>query len=89
MREGKCPGRDVEMLALRALAGERVSLLLGGRAYTLTVDPVFRVEDGSDGFLYLCSGLESLRHRIVALADGPFGGRGRKVSELGGARGSH
>ena len=80
--------KDLELLVLKALAGERVSLLLGRRRYTLTVDPVFRIEEGGDGFLYLCMGLASLRRRLSALADGGEGGKGT-IAELGGAQGSH
>ena len=79
----------VEILALRALAGERVSLLLGRRRYTLTVDPIFRIEDGGDGFLYLCLGLSSLRQRLGILAEGGAGAPKTEVSELGGAQESH
>jgi hypothetical protein len=80
--------KAVEALALRALAGERVSLLLGRRRYTLTVDPIFRIEDGGDGFLYLCMGLSSLRQRLGVLAAGAEAPK-KSVSELGGAQGSH
>jgi hypothetical protein len=80
--------KDLELLVLKALAGERVSLLLGRRRYTLTVDPVFRIEEGVDGFLYLCMGLTSLRRRLSALAEGGETGKGT-IAELGGAQGSH
>jgi hypothetical protein len=88
MDDSRFEKRAVELLALRALSGERVSLLLGRRRFTLTVDPVFRLEDGCDGFLYLCMGLSSLRQRLDALADG---GQASEVpvSELGGAQGPH
>ncbi len=87
MAESGFRRRSVELLALRALAGERVSLLMGRRRYTLTVDPIFRIEDAGDGFLYLCMGLASLQQRLGALAGG--GAPEEKVSELGGARGPH
>ena len=80
--------RSVELLALRALAGERVSLLMGRRRYTLTVDPIFRIEDGGDGFLYLCMGLSSLRQRLGALA-GNGSAPEKATSKLGGAQGPH
>jgi len=88
MDESRFARKAVEILALRALAGERVSLLLGRRRYTLTVDPIFRIEDGGDGFLYLCMGLGSLRQRLDALAEGGEAPKGT-VTELGGAQGSH
>jgi hypothetical protein len=80
--------RAVELLALKAMAGERVSLLMGRRRYTLTVDPIFRLEDGGDGFLYLCMGLSSLRQRLAALADG-CAVTADEVPELGGAQEPH
>ena len=79
--------RDVGLLALRARAGERVALLLGRRRYTLTVDPIFRIQDGADGFVFLCAGLESLGHRLDALADGGVEAPAKTVAELGGAQG--
>ncbi|HMC81696.1 MAG TPA: hypothetical protein VKL61_00520 [Candidatus Polarisedimenticolia bacterium] len=79
--------RDVGLLALRARAGERVALLLGRRRYTLTVDPIFRIQDGADGFIFLCSGLESLGHRLDALADRGAEATAKTDSELGGAQG--
>jgi hypothetical protein len=88
MDESRFERKAVELLALRALSGERVSLLLGRRRFTLTVDPVFRLEDGGDGFLYLCMGLSSLRQRLGALAAGGQAPQ-NPVSELGGAQGSH
>ena len=88
MDESRFAKRTVELLALRALAGERVSLLMGRRRYTLTVDPIFRIEDAGDGFLYLCMGLSSLRQRLGALA-GNGGAPEGTVSELGGAQGPH
>ena len=88
MSESRFARKTVELLALKALAGERVPLLLGRRRYTLTVDPIFRIEDGGDGFLYLCMGLDSLRHRLGALAAGEESREGT-VSELGGAQRSH
>ena len=88
MDESRFGMRSVELLALRALAGERVSLLMGRRRYTLTVDPIFRIEDSGDGFLYLCMGLTSLRQRLGALAGGGVAPDG-KASELGGAQGPH
>jgi len=86
--ELRFPKRAVELLVLRALAGERVALILGRRRFTLTVDPVFRLEDSSDGFLYLCLGLSSLGQRLGALAAGAQA-PGGSVTELGGAQGSH
>ena len=88
MDESRFGRRSVELLALRALAGERVSLLMGRRRYTLTVDPIFRIEDAGDGFLYLCMGLSSLRQRLGALA-GSSGAPDGNASELGGAQGPH
>ncbi len=88
MDESRFVKKAVELLALRALAGERVPLLLGQRRYTLTVDPIFRIEDGGDGFLYLCMGLSSLQQRLGALAEGGGAPKGA-VTELGGAQGSH
>ena len=88
MEESRLRRRWVELLALRALAGERVSLLMGRRRYTLTVDPIFRIEDAGDGFLYLCMGLSSLQQRLGALS-GSGCAPEETVSELGGAQGSH
>jgi len=88
MEESRFRRRSVELLALRALAGERVPLLMGRRRYTLTVDPIFRIEDAGDGFLYLCMGISSLQQRLGALA-GSGGAPEGTVSELGGARGPH
>jgi hypothetical protein len=88
MDESRFERKAVELLALRALSGERVSLLLGRRRFTLTVDPVFRLEDGGDGFMYLCMGLSSLRQRLGALAAGGESPE-RPVSKLGGAQGPH
>jgi len=81
--------RDLGLLALRALAGERVPLLLGRRRYTLSVEPIFRILDGGDRFLYLCAGLESLKQRLRALGARPESSSNRTVAELGGAQGSH
>ena len=81
--------KEVELLALRALAGERVALLLGRRRYALTLDPVFRIEDGEDGFLFLCLGLESLRRRLEVLSGSSESVRRNSISKLGGAQGSH
>ena len=81
------PRREIELLALRAMAGERVSLLLGRRHLTLTVDPVFRVRDSGDGFLYLCSGIEALKQRLETVAFMFQHDTRRAHSELGGARG--
>jgi hypothetical protein len=80
--------RDLQLLVVRAMAGERVSLLLGGRRYTLTVDPLFRIADESDGFLFLCLGLSSLQAKLERLSDSS-GASGEKVSKLGGAQESH
>ena len=79
--------RDVGLLALRALAGERVALLLGRRRYTLTVDPIYRIQDGADGFIFLCAGLGSLGRRLDALAEGGVEAPAKTASELGGAQG--
>ncbi len=81
--------KEIELLALRALAGERVALLLGRRRYALTLDPVFRIEDGEDGFLFLCLGLESLRRRLEGLSAGSGTTLRNSISKLGGAQGSH
>jgi len=81
--------KDLQLLVVRAMAGERVSLLLGGRRYTLTVDPLFRIADESDGFLFLCLGLFSLQAKLERLAGSSGGASGEKVSKLGGAQESH
>lgn len=81
--------RDLQLLVVRAMAGERVSLLLGGRRYTLSVDPLFRIADESDGFLFLCLGLSSLQAKLERLADSSVGVSGETVSKLGGAQESH
>ena len=81
--------RDLELLVVRALSGERVPLLLGGRRYTLSVDPLFRISDDSDGFLFLCLGLSSLHGKLELLAESSLGSSSDKVSKLGGAQGSH
>src|SRR6185436_700796 len=81
--------KDLQLLVVRAMAGERVSLLLGGRRYTLTVDPLFRIADESDGFLFLCLGLFSLQAKLERLAGSSVGASGEKVSKLGGAQESH
>ena len=88
MDDSRFAKKAVELLALRALAGERVSLLLGRRRYTLTVDPIFRIEDGADGFLYLCLGISSLQQRLDVLSENGEAPKGA-VTELGGAQGSH
>ena len=81
--------RDLELLVVRALSGERVPLLLGGRRYTLTVDPLFRISDDSDGFLFLCLGLSSLHEKLERLAESSVGASSEKFSKLGGAQGPH
>ena len=81
--------KDLEFLVVRALSGERVPLLLGGRRYTLTVDPLFRLSDDSDGFLFLCLGLSSLQARLQRLAESVTSVSSQKVSKLGGAQESH
>lgn len=81
--------KDLELLALRALSGERVPLLLGGRRFTLTVDPLFKVTDDSDGFLFLCLGLSGLKSRLDRLSDPRPPGPDGLHSKLGGAQGSH
>ena len=85
----KLAKKDLEILVLRALSGERVALLLGGRRYTLTVDPLFRLSDDSDGFLFLCLGLSSLKGRLDRLSESLGGASLDMVSKLGGAQGSH
>jgi len=81
--------KDLELLVLRALSGERVSLLLRGRRYTLTVDPLFRISDDSDGFLFMSLGLSSLHAKLDQLAESTGAASLEKVSKLGGAQGSH
>jgi len=78
---------QIQRLALRAMAGARVSLLLGRRRYTLTMAPIFRLQDGADGFLYLCAGLESLERRLDMLAVRLEGEAPENLTDLGGARG--
>jgi hypothetical protein len=85
----KLAGRDFQILLVRALSGERVQLLLGGRSYTLGVDPLFRISDDSDGSLFLCLGLTSLQARLERLEQSPEGASMESVSKLGGAQGSH
>jgi len=77
----------IERLALRAMSGARVPLLLGRRRYTLTVAPIFRLQDGADGFLYLCAGLESLESRLGVLATQTEREFPERLTDLGGARG--
>jgi len=81
--------KDLELLVLRALAGERVPLLLGGRRFTLTVDPLFKICDEVDGFLFLCLGLSGLKARLDRLSDSRPSGPEDLHSKLGGAQGSH
>jgi hypothetical protein len=81
--------KELQLLVVRAMAGERVSFLLGGRRYTLTVDPLYRIADESDGFLFLCLGLTSLQTKLEQLADSSLGVSGEKISKLGGAQESH
>lgn len=81
--------KDLELLVLRALSGERVPLLLGGRRFTLTVDPLFKVSDEVDGFLFLCLGLSGLKTRLDRLSGSRPSGPEDLHSKLGGAQGSH
>ncbi|HEU5179266.1 MAG TPA: hypothetical protein VFW45_00615 [Candidatus Polarisedimenticolia bacterium] len=81
--------KDLELLVLRALGGERVPLLLGGKRFTLTVDPLFKVCDETDGFLFLCLGLSGLKTRLDRLAEPRPAGPENLHSKLGGAQGSH
>lgn len=78
---------QIDRLALRAMSGARVSLLLGRRRYTLTVAPIFRIQDGEDGFLFLCAGLESLEKRLEILATQTEREFPDRLTDLGGARG--
>jgi hypothetical protein len=85
----KLAQRDLELLVLRALSGDRVPMLLGGRRYTLSVDPLFRLSNDSDGFLFLCLGLSSLRARVDRLSESLAGASPEKIAKLGGAQESH
>ncbi|HMF08774.1 MAG TPA: hypothetical protein VKJ00_06525 [Thermoanaerobaculia bacterium] len=80
--------KELQLLVVRAMAGERVSLILAGRRYTLTVDPLFRVSDASDGSLFLCLGFSSLETKLERLADRPRRSA-TEISKLGGAQESH
>ena len=82
-------GKAFQLLLVRALSGERLSLLLAGRRYTLGVDPLFRISDDSDGCLFLCLGLASLQERLERLAQPPSDRSRESVSKLGGEQGSH
>jgi len=89
MEGSKWFGTDFEIILVRALAGEKVELELGQRSYTLSVDPLFRISDESDGCLYLCLGLASLQARLDRLAGFSQSASKVSVTKLGGAQESH
>ena len=88
MGSSRLTRKDLQLLVVRAMAGERVPLILSGRRYTLTVDPLFRVSDEADGSLFFCLGILSLQTRLERLADRQLGSA-EDISKLGGAQESH
>jgi len=55
------------LMILRALAGERGKVEIGGRLYSFSCVTTFHLRDEESGFLYACADSVSLLKRIVSL----------------------
>lgn len=55
------------LMILRALAGERGKVEIGGRLYTFSCVTTFHLQDQETGFIHICADSLSLLRKIVSL----------------------
>ena len=55
------------LMILRALAGERGKVIIGGRSYTFSCATTFHLLDERTGFLHVCSDSVSFLKKVLEL----------------------